>query len=142
MICYDFNSVWLFGYCLAAHCAPSHGFVVISNRSFESGISEDYAIPPDALSQIDSTYLDASLPSLHMRTSYADSPYKKLEPMEKVRPAENYQQKQNIYEKNSCQFAISDWPFGETRWQAEDVAKALVHPEEWHTHLLEMPERH
>lgn len=61
-----------------------HGFVVISKNSFESGISEDYAIPPDALSQVDSSLMDASLPSLHMRTSYADSPYKKLEPLEKV----------------------------------------------------------
>lgn len=57
---------------------------VISDTSFESGASEDYAIPPDALSQIDSTYMDASMPSLLMRASYVDSPNKKMESLEKV----------------------------------------------------------
>lgn len=58
--------------------------IVISDTSFESGMSEDYAIPPDAMSQIDSTYMDASLPSLLMRSSYVDSPSKKMESLEKV----------------------------------------------------------
>ncbi|XP_055323224.1 uncharacterized protein CG43867 isoform X8 [Sitodiplosis mosellana] len=47
------------------------------------GMSEDYAIPPDALSQADSTYMDASLPSILMRSSYVDSPNKKMESLEK-----------------------------------------------------------
>lgn len=47
-------------------------------------MSEDYAIPPDALSQADSTYMDASLPSILMRSSYVDSPNKKMESLEKV----------------------------------------------------------
>lgn len=58
---------------------------VISDTSFESGMSDDYAIPPDALSQSESTCMDASMPSLLMRTSYADSPNKKLESLEKVK---------------------------------------------------------
>ncbi|XP_031629061.1 uncharacterized protein CG43867 isoform X3 [Contarinia nasturtii] len=56
---------------------------VISDTSFESGMSEDYAIPPDALSQADSTYMDASLPSILLRSSYVDSPNKKMESLEK-----------------------------------------------------------
>lgn len=48
-------------------------------------MSEDYAIPPDALSQIDSTYMDASMPSLLMRASFVDSPNKKMESLEKVK---------------------------------------------------------
>lgn len=67
-------------------CGPSNYFkIVISDTSFESGMSEDYAIPPDALSQIDSTYMDASMPSLMMRASYVDSPNKKMESLEKVK---------------------------------------------------------
>ena len=58
---------------------------VISDTSFESGMSDDYAIPPDALSQSESTCMDASMPSLLMRTSYADSPNKKMESLEKVK---------------------------------------------------------
>lgn len=58
--------------------------IVISDTSFESGLSEDYAIPPDALSQADSTYMDASIPSILMRSSYVDSPNKKMESLEKV----------------------------------------------------------
>lgn len=58
--------------------------IVISDTSFESGMSEDYAIPPDALSQADSTYMEASIPSILMRTSYIDSPNKKMESLEKV----------------------------------------------------------
>lgn len=61
-----------------------HTPIVISDTSFESGMSEDYAIPPDALSQADSTYMDASLPSILMRSSYVDSPNKKMESLEKV----------------------------------------------------------
>jgi hypothetical protein len=57
---------------------------VISETSFESGMSDDYAVPPDAVSHADTTLMDASLPSLFMRTSYADSPNKKVEPLEKV----------------------------------------------------------
>lgn len=48
-------------------------------------MSEDYAIPPDAVSQVDSTYMDASMPSLLMRSSYVDSPNKKMESLEKVK---------------------------------------------------------
>ncbi|ETN62339.1 plekhh1 [Anopheles darlingi] len=48
------------------------------------GLSDDYAIPPDAVSTIDTTCMDASMPSLLMRTSYADSPNKKMETLEKV----------------------------------------------------------
>lgn len=47
-------------------------------------MSDDYAIPPDALSQSESTCMDASMPSLLMRASYADSPNKKMESLEKV----------------------------------------------------------
>lgn len=61
-----------------------HMLIVISDTSFESGLSEDYAIPPDALSQAESTYMDASLPSILMRSSYVDSPNKKMESLEKV----------------------------------------------------------
>lgn len=62
----------------------AHTAKIISDTSFESGMSEDYAIPPDALSQHDSAYLDASLPSILLRASYVDSPSKKMEPLEKV----------------------------------------------------------
>lgn len=55
---------------------------VISDLSFESGLSDDYALPPDAVSE--STCMDASMPSLLMRQSYVDSPSKKLESLEKV----------------------------------------------------------
>ncbi|XP_035899801.1 uncharacterized protein CG43867 isoform X10 [Anopheles stephensi] len=48
------------------------------------GLSDDYAIPPDAVSTVDTTCMDASMPSLLMRTSYADSPNKKMETLEKV----------------------------------------------------------
>lgn len=47
-------------------------------------MSDDYAIPPDALSQSESSCMDASMPSFMMRASYADSPNKKLESLEKV----------------------------------------------------------
>ncbi|XP_037033139.1 uncharacterized protein CG43867 isoform X4 [Bradysia coprophila] len=57
---------------------------VISDTSFESGMSDDYAIPPDALSQAESSCMDASMPSFMMRASYADSPNKKLESLEKI----------------------------------------------------------
>lgn len=60
--------------------------IVISDTSFESGLSEDYAIPPDAVSQADSiSYMDASIPSILMRSSYVDSPNKKMECLEKVK---------------------------------------------------------
>ncbi|XP_018797064.1 PREDICTED: uncharacterized protein CG43867 isoform X4 [Bactrocera latifrons] len=55
---------------------------VISDISFESGLSDDYALPPDAVSE--STCMDASMPSLLMRQSYVDSPSKKLESLEKM----------------------------------------------------------
>lgn len=61
-----------------------HMLIVISDTSFESGLSEDYAIPPDAQSQADSTYMDATIPSILMRSSYVDSPNKKMECLEKV----------------------------------------------------------
>ena len=62
---------------------PNPENIVISDTSFESGMSDDYAIPPDAVSE--STCMDASMPSLMMRASYADSPNKKLETLEKVK---------------------------------------------------------
>ncbi|XP_037726728.1 uncharacterized protein CG43867 isoform X4 [Drosophila subpulchrella] len=55
---------------------------VISDLSFESGLSDDYALPPDAVSE--STCMDASMPSLLMRQSYVDSPSKKIESLEKM----------------------------------------------------------
>ncbi|XP_036339230.1 uncharacterized protein CG43867 isoform X4 [Rhagoletis pomonella] len=55
---------------------------VISDISFESGLSDDYALPPDAVSE--STCMDASMPSLLMRQSYVDSPSKKIESLEKM----------------------------------------------------------
>lgn len=54
------------------------------DTSFESGVSEDYAIPPDALSQVDSSYMDASMPTLPLRTPYTESPHKKADSLEKV----------------------------------------------------------
>ncbi|XP_037914351.1 uncharacterized protein CG43867 isoform X5 [Hermetia illucens] len=53
-----------------------------SPKNKTRGMSDDYAIPPDAVSE--STCMDASMPSLLMRASYADSPNKKLESLEKV----------------------------------------------------------
>ncbi|XP_050082258.1 uncharacterized protein CG43867 isoform X3 [Anopheles aquasalis] len=64
--------------------SPKNKGRVMSELSFESGLSDDYAIPPDAVSTIDTTCMDASMPSLLMRTSYADSPNKKMETLEKV----------------------------------------------------------
>lgn len=55
---------------------------VVSDTSFESGLSDDYAIPPDALSY-DATTCDASMPSLLVRASYADSP-RRTESLEKI----------------------------------------------------------
>ncbi|XP_055606387.1 uncharacterized protein CG43867-like isoform X10 [Uranotaenia lowii] len=54
-----------------------------SPKNKTRGLSDDYAIPPDAVSTVDTTCMDASMPSLLMRTSYADSP-KKMETLEKV----------------------------------------------------------
>nr|CAD7396662.1 unnamed protein product [Timema cristinae] len=51
---------------------------MIPDMSFESGMSDDYAIPPDALS-CDSTSIESSMPSLLMRvSSYLDSPNKRV----------------------------------------------------------------
>ncbi|XP_037934744.1 uncharacterized protein CG43867 isoform X2 [Teleopsis dalmanni] len=61
---------------------PHKRGTVISDISFESGLSDDYALPPDAVSE--STCMDASMPSLLMRQSYVDSPSKKIESLEKV----------------------------------------------------------
>ncbi|XP_075155632.1 uncharacterized protein CG43867 isoform X3 [Haematobia irritans] len=47
------------------------------------GLSDDYALPPDAVSE-STCPMDASMPSLLMRQSYVDSPSKKLESLEKV----------------------------------------------------------
>lgn len=55
------------------------------DTSFESGVSEDYAIPPDALSQGDSSYMDTSIPTLPLRTPYTESPHKKIDSLEKVK---------------------------------------------------------
>ncbi|GLV35231.1 uncharacterized protein CBL_01620 [Carabus blaptoides fortunei] len=56
---------------------------VVSDTSFESGMSDDYAIPPDALS-CDTTSIESSMPSLLMRvSSYMDSPNKRVESLEK-----------------------------------------------------------
>ncbi|KAJ4445671.1 hypothetical protein ANN_12355, partial [Periplaneta americana] len=51
------------------------------DTSFESGMSDDYAIPPDALSccGADTTSIESSMPSLLMRvSSYLDSPNKRV----------------------------------------------------------------
>ncbi|KAI8117832.1 hypothetical protein CVS40_10435 [Lucilia cuprina] len=61
---------------------PMRG-TVISDISFESGLSDDYALPPDAVSE-STCPMDASMPSLLMRQSYVDSPSKKLESLEKA----------------------------------------------------------
>uniref|UniRef100_A0A1Y1LP69 PH domain-containing protein n=1 Tax=Photinus pyralis TaxID=7054 RepID=A0A1Y1LP69_PHOPY len=50
----------------------------VSDTSFESGMSDDYAVPPDALS-CDTTSLESSI----LRTSFMDSPNKKSESIEK-----------------------------------------------------------
>ncbi|XP_058974606.1 uncharacterized protein CG43867 isoform X2 [Musca domestica] len=47
------------------------------------GLSDDYALPPDAVSE-STCPMDASMPSLLMRQSYVDSPSKKLESLEKA----------------------------------------------------------
>lgn len=57
-------------------------------------MSDDYAIPPDAVSE--STCMDASMPSLLMRTSYADSPNKKIESLEKVHIEYRLENKRNF----------------------------------------------
>ncbi|XP_014468539.1 PREDICTED: uncharacterized protein CG43867 isoform X5 [Dinoponera quadriceps] len=54
-------------------------YATVKDTSLESGLSEDYAIPPDALS---STSLESSMPSLLMRVS-GDSP-KRQESLEKT----------------------------------------------------------
>lgn len=56
---------------------------VISETSFESGMSDDYAIPPDAVSQAEPPGC-MNVSALMLRASYVDSP-KKLESLEKVR---------------------------------------------------------
>ncbi|XP_055915624.1 uncharacterized protein CG43867 isoform X10 [Eupeodes corollae] len=53
-----------------------------SPKNKTRGLSDDYAIPPDAVSE--STCMDASMPSLLMRASYVDSPNRKLESLEKA----------------------------------------------------------
>lgn len=69
---------------------------VISDISFESGLSDDYALPPDAVSE--STCMDASMPSLLMRQSYVDSPSKKLESLEKVSTYAKYRYKNTKFD--------------------------------------------
>ncbi|XP_055841558.1 uncharacterized protein CG43867 isoform X4 [Episyrphus balteatus] len=53
-----------------------------SPKNKTRGLSDDYAIPPDAISE--STCMDASMPSLLMRASYVDSPNRKPESLEKA----------------------------------------------------------
>lgn len=55
-----------------------------SPKNKARGMSDDYAIPPDAFSASETTCMDASMPSLLMRASYADSPNKKMESLEKI----------------------------------------------------------
>lgn len=53
----------------------------MADTSFESGMSDDYAVPPDALSccGADTTSIESSMPSLLMRvSSYLDSPNKRV----------------------------------------------------------------
>lgn len=53
----------------------------MTDTSFESGMSDDYAVPPDALSccGADTTSIESSMPSLLMRvSSYLDSPNKRV----------------------------------------------------------------
>lgn len=83
--------------------------------------------------------MDASMPSLLMRASYADSPNKKMESLEKVK------QKFMFFFFNLhsiTQIRHTDWTFSETGWQTENMAQAMVCAEEWHPDLLEKPKRH
>jgi len=61
------------------HQSSIFKLIVFTDTSLESGLSEDYAIPPDALS---STSLESSMPSLLMRVS-GESP-KRQESLEKT----------------------------------------------------------
>lgn len=60
------------------------GFVPLCflDTSFESGMSDDYAIPPDAVSGCEATSTSLSLPSIATRGSTVDSP-RRQEPLEK-----------------------------------------------------------
>lgn len=51
---------------------------MVSDISFESGLSDDYAVPPDAVS-CDTVSLESSM---MLRASYFDSP-KRIESLEK-----------------------------------------------------------
>lgn len=67
---YEFQIYLLF--CLSCY---------MTDTSFESGMSDDYAVPPDALSccGADTTSIESSMPSLLMRvSSYLDSPSKRV----------------------------------------------------------------
>lgn len=53
--------------------------LVSTDTSLESGLSEDYAIPPDAFSGCETSSIDSSMPSLLMRvSSYADNSMGKI----------------------------------------------------------------
>lgn len=115
---------------------PMRG-TVISDISFESGLSDDYALPPDAVSE-STCPMDASMPSLLMRQSYVDSPSKKLESLEKVsvKCLENLKLEISI-----CMSFVLGRSSGQTGRQIKDLAQTLVCPEEWLADLLEEPAR-
>jgi hypothetical protein len=126
----------------AVCCPKTFKQIVISETSFESGMSDDYAVPPDAVSHADTTLMDASLPSLFMRTSYADSPNKKVEPLEKViflnNPKRNATVSTNLL-STIYRFIFPDWSPRQIGWQIENMAQTLVCPQRWHPDVLEIP---
>lgn len=122
---------------IKSHKQKNNTLIVISDTSFESGLSEDYAIPPDAVSQADSTYMDASLPSILMRSSYVDSPNKKMESLEKVKRLLNQAEELNFNPITFCFHFISVGSPGEIRWKIEDMAQAMVRSKKWFVMLLE-----
>ncbi|XP_034239350.1 uncharacterized protein CG43867 isoform X3 [Thrips palmi] len=61
----------------SSSCSPSKS--IRRDTSLESGLSEDYAIPPDAFSGCETSSIDSSMPSLLMRvSSYADNTLGKI----------------------------------------------------------------
>lgn len=61
----------------SSSCSPSKS--IRRDTSLESGLSEDYAIPPDAFSGCETSSIDSSMPSLLMRvSSYADNSMGKI----------------------------------------------------------------
>lgn len=56
----------------------------LENNEVDS-ISSDYAIPPDAMSEIElPQVIESAIPAILLRSSYVDSPVKRVEVSEKV----------------------------------------------------------